>query len=82
MSRGSQGSVGTRQGKVVTHCWYYGRKGHTESECWRKQANLEKNSSIRGDVDRCNRSYYPKGSRLSGMGPTLVLKLKANKMGV
>ena len=33
ISRGSLASVGNRQAKNDTECWYYGKKGHKESEC-------------------------------------------------
>ena len=52
-SRGSRGDDENRQGKPATECWYCGKKGHKESECWKKCANSEKTGSgKKTDSDR------------------------------
>ena len=44
-SMGSQGGVRNRQSKANTECWYCGKKGHRESECWKKCVDLDKYGS-------------------------------------
>ena len=67
---------------MEAECWYCGKKGHKESECWKKRADSNRAGSSRGDADRRHRSHYAgKGDRTE-MGLALVMKHKANKMGV
>ena len=39
--RGCRGDQ-NRQGKSAAECWYCGKKGHKESECWKKRADSER----------------------------------------
>ena len=56
-NRGSRGDE-NRQGKSATECWYYGKKGHRESECWKKRTDSDKSGS--GKADRENRQVNEK----------------------
>ena len=80
--RGSQGNARSQQGKAAPDCWYCRKKGHTESECWKKRADLNKAGSSRGYADRCQRSHYAEGSRRVGTGPAFVMEHKANSMAM
>ena len=68
-----------------TECWYYGKKGHRESECWKKHADLDKFGSDKTSRENRQSSHYVGGSEGSGTGktgkgPTFVMKHKANSM--
>ena len=60
---GSQGSTENRQGKVAMDYWYCGRKGHKQSEWWKKRSDSDRSESNHGDVDRCQRAHYAECSR-------------------
>jgi hypothetical protein len=51
---GPSGSRGSR-GEPAVECWYCGKKGHRESECWKKRAESGKNASGSGRTDGRNR---------------------------
>jgi hypothetical protein len=53
---GQSGGRGSR-GKLAPDCWYCGKKGHWESECWKKHAESGKTASRSGVglTDRRNR---------------------------
>ena len=82
-NRGSQGDK-NRQGKSIAECWYYGKQGHRESECWKKRANLERTGSSNGSehTDKGNRqrSHYAVGSEKAGKGSAFVKRHEANSM--
>ena len=46
--RGSQGGTDNREGKPIAKCWYCGKKGYKESECWKKRVDSEKSASRLG----------------------------------
>ena len=46
-NRGSRGDQ-NRQGKSAAECWYCGKKGHRESECWKNRADSERTGSGSG----------------------------------
>ena len=52
------GGVGdeNRKGKPATECWYCGKKGHRESEYWKKRAESERTGfgSRSGHMDKGN----------------------------
>ena len=54
-SRGSRDGVENRQGKPSAKCWYYGKKGYKESECWKKCTDSEKTGSGSGRTEQGNR---------------------------
>ena len=68
-----------RQSKVDTECWYCGKKGHRESECWKKQADSDKAGSSGRDAERPQKSHYTEGSERAGNGPgpTFLMQHKA-----
>ena len=70
--------------KAVLECWYCGKKGHNENDCWKKRADSDKAGSSRRDVERRQRSHYAEGSERAGnkSGPAFVMKHKANSMAV
>jgi hypothetical protein len=53
---GLSGSRGSR-GESALDCWYCGKKGHNESECWKKRAESERTTSGFGSgwTDKRNR---------------------------
>ena len=55
-------------------------KGHRESECWKKRADLDKARSSQRDTDRRHQSHFAGGSEAAGLGPTLVMNHKTNQM--
>ena len=67
----------TGKGKSVVECWYCGKKGHKESECWKKKANSDK-----VDSETRQRWHYAKGSGCAVTSPAFVMKHKANQIGV
>ena len=67
---------------MTTDCWYCGRKGHRESECWKRRADSDKAGSSRGDVDRRQRSHNVEVSGRAEMGPTFVMRHKTNIVAV
>jgi hypothetical protein len=84
ISRGSHGSARSRQEKVASECWYCGKKGHRESECWKKKVDSDKAGSSRRDAERRSKSHYVEGSERAGngVGPAFAMKHKANSMAV
>ena len=80
-SRGSQGTAENWQGKFATECWYYGKKGHRERECWKKKADLGKSRSSKAEQQNPQRSHYDEGSRgaKNGLGPSFVMKATTSK---
>ena len=79
--RGSQGGDGSRIVKI-TDCWYCGKKGHKESEYWKKKADSDKAESSSVDSEHQQRSHYAEGTGHAKTGPTFVMKHKANQMEV
>ena len=81
-SRGSQGGARNQQGKPMVECWYCGKKGHRESECWKKKADSDKSGLCKAKHGNRKRSHYAEGSRVAenGWGPAFVMKHKANSM--
>ena len=79
-SRGDE----NRQGKSTAECWYCGKKGHRESECWKKCADLDRigSGSGFGHTDKGNRqrSHYAEGSGNAGKGSSFVTRHEANSM--
>ena len=63
-------------------CWYCGKKGHKDSECWKKRADSEKTGSGSGQTDKGNRqlSHYAEGSEKVGKGATFMTRHEANSM--
>ena len=51
-SRGSQGISRNRQAKADTECWYCGKKGHKESECWKKCTHSNKSGLDFGRTEK------------------------------
>ena len=82
MIKGSHGSSSTQRLKGCADSWYWGWKVHKDNECWRKQAHWEKNGSSWGDIDSHHISHDAEDWGLAGTGLTLVMKHKANQMGV
>ena len=64
--------------------WYYGKKGHRESKCWKKRADSDKTVTGTGsghtDKGNLQRSHYAEGSEKEKNGSTFVTKHKANSM--
>ena len=56
-NRGSRGDE-NRQGKSAAECWYCGKKGHKENECWKKRADSDKTGSGHTDKGNRQRSHY------------------------
>ena len=84
-NRGSRGDE-NRQGKSIAECWYCGKKGHKESECWKKGADSERTISGSGfgsgQTEKGNRerSHYAEGSGKAGKGSAFVTRHEANSM--
>jgi hypothetical protein len=76
-SRGSRG-------ESALDCWYCGKKGHRESECWKKHAESGKTASESGSgrTDRRNQqqSHYAEGFREAGGALAFVTRHEA-KLG-
>ena len=72
----------TGKGKSVVECWYCGKKGHKESECWKKCTDSEKTRSGSGQTDKGTRqrSHYVEGSGKVEKGSTFVTRHEANSM--
>ena len=51
-SRGSQSDAGNRKAKADTECWYCGKKGHKESECWKKCTHSNKSGLDFGRTEK------------------------------
>ena len=83
-SRASESVPGNQQEKTDTQCWYYGKKGHKESECWKKRANLDNSGSKSGRSEQENRqqSHYAEGSEgpKTRKGSSFVMKHMMNSM--
>ena len=79
-NRGSR-SDEYRQGKTIAECWYCGKKGHRESECWKKRTDSERTGSRNGSghTDKGNRqrSHYAEDT---GKGSVFVMRHEANPM--
>ena len=73
-----------RQGKAIADCWYCGKKGHRESECWKKRADLKSTGSGNGSghTDKGNRqrSHYAEDSGRTEKASIFVTKHEANSM--
>ena len=63
-------------------CWYCGKKGHKESECWKKRVDTDKSGSSKAKHGNQQRSHYAEGFEGAkyGLGPAFVMKHKANSM--
>ena len=74
--RESRGGTRNRQGKPLTECWYYGKQGHRERECWKNHADSDKSGSSKVEHRNRQRSHYAEGSEGAGngSGPTFVMK--------
>ena len=69
-----------RQGKAIAECWYCGKKGHRESECWKKRADSERTGSGHTDKGNRQRSHYAEGSGKAGKGSAFVTTHEENSM--
>ena len=82
-NRGSRGDE-NQQEKAIAECGYYGKKGHKESECWKKRVDSERTGSGNGSghTDKGNqqRSHYAEGSGKAGKGSSFVTRHEANSM--
>ena len=80
-TRGSRGNE-NRQGKSAAECWYYGKNGHKESQCWKKRTNSGKTGSGSGQTKKGNRqrSHYAEGSEKVGKGAAFMTRYEANSM--
>ena len=80
---GPSGSRGSR-GETAPDCWYCGKKGHRESEYWKKRAESGKTASRSGSgrTDRGNRqrSHYAERFRGAGEASAFVTRHEANSM--
>jgi hypothetical protein len=80
---GPSGSRGSR-GESALDCWYCGKKGHRESECWKKRAESGKTVSGSGSgwTDRRNRqqSHYAEGFGEAGGASAFVTRHEVNSV--
>jgi hypothetical protein len=80
---GPSGNRGSR-GESTLDCWYCGKKGHWESECWKKRAESGRTASESGSgpTDRRNRqqSHYAEGSGEAGGSLAFVTRHEANSV--
>ena len=81
MIMGTQDGVGSRQ-KKSTDCWYCGKKGHRESESWKKKANSNRAELGITESGNQQKSHYAENSGRVGNGRTFVMKHKTNSMEV
>ena len=70
--------------RTIAECWYCGKKGHRESECWKKRADSERTGSGNGfghtGKGKRQRSHYVEGSGKAGKGFAVVTRHEANSM--
>ena len=63
-------------------CCYCGRKGHRESKCLKKKVDSDKSGSGKAKHGNQHRSHCVEGLGGAGMGPTFVMKHKANSLKI
>jgi hypothetical protein len=75
------GGRGSR-GETAPDCWYYGKKGHWESECWKKRAEPGRTVSGTGQTNRRNRQqlHYAEGSKKAARASAFVMRHGANSV--
>ena len=64
--------------KANTECWYCGKKGHNERECWKNCVDSNKSGSRFDKTEQVNRQrlHYVVGSEGSGNGLGLAFMMK------
>jgi hypothetical protein len=78
---GPSRSRGSR-GEPALDCWYCGKRGHRENECWKKRAESGRTASGFGRIDGRNwqRSHYVEGSGEAGGSSAFVTRHKEKSM--